>query len=75
MTAAELRPDPATVRAVREAAGLSQQAAAELVHMTTFQRWSEYERGIAGMHPSTWELFCIKVGRHPVYKAVSEAQA
>lgn len=57
-------PTPAEVRAAREAAGLSQTAAADLVHTTcrTWQQW-EAEEGSKGnrrMHPAFWELFRIK---------------
>lgn len=57
-------PKPAEVKAAREAAGLSQTAAAELIHTTcrTWQQW-EAKEGTVGhrrMHPAFWELFRIK---------------
>jgi DNA-binding transcriptional regulator YiaG len=59
-------PTPAEVRAAREAVGLSQTAAAELIHTTcrTWQQW-EAEEGTVGhrrMHPAFFELFRIKSG-------------
>lgn len=63
-------PTPEEVKAAREAAGLSQAQAAELVGLSNRQRWAEVERGQHRMHPAAWELFCIKIGGHPDYKPV-----
>jgi DNA-binding transcriptional regulator YiaG len=57
-------PPPADIIAAREAAGLTQTEAAELVHsaLRTWQQW-EAEPGTDGhrrMHPAFWELFLIK---------------
>ena len=52
-------PAPAEVRAAREAAGLSQTAAAALIHCT-LRGWQEWEAGNRRMHPGLWELFRIK---------------
>lgn len=52
-------PAPPEIRAVREAAGLSQTAAAEIVH-TTCRTWQQWEAGDRKMHPAFWELFRIK---------------
>lgn len=52
-------PAPAEVRAAREAAGLSQTAAAALVH-TSLRAWQQWEAGERRMHPAFWELFRIK---------------
>ena len=45
--------------AAREAAGLSQTAAAALIHCT-LRGWQEWEAGNRRMHPAFWELFRIK---------------
>lgn len=47
------------IRERREAAQLTQSEAAALVHsgLRAWQKWEGEERG---MHPATWELFCIK---------------
>ncbi|OGS91741.1 MAG: hypothetical protein A2061_01140 [Gallionellales bacterium GWA2_59_43] len=63
-------PTPSEVRAAREAAGLTQTAAAALVFTTcrTWQQW-EAEEGTAGhrrMHPAFWELFRIKLPQKSV---------
>lgn len=57
-------PTPAEIRAAREAARLSQTAAADLVH-TTCRVWQQWEAPEGSdshrrMHPAFWELFNIK---------------
>lgn len=59
-------PTPQEIRAAREAAGLTQTAAAALVYSTlrAWQGW-EAEPGTPGhrrMHPQIWEAFCVKAG-------------
>ncbi|MDE1907516.1 MAG: helix-turn-helix transcriptional regulator [Rhodospirillales bacterium] len=54
-------PPPESIRAAREAAGLTQTQAAALVY-TTLSGWQRWEQGERGMHPGLWELFRIKVG-------------
>ena len=49
------------VRAAREAAGLTQTAAARLIY-STMRAWQEWEAGNRRMHPGLWELFQIKTG-------------
>lgn len=53
-------PTPDLVRAARDAAGLTQDQAAQLVHRTGKKRWSEWETGERQMQLATFELFCIK---------------
>lgn len=60
-----ISPTPTDVSAAREAAGLSQAAAAELVHLGSAMRWSEYERGVRTIDTARWELFLLKTGQHP----------
>lgn len=55
-------PTAEQVRAAREAAGLTQQQAAELVHRDKRTRWSEWETGTRQMQPDTFELFLLKSG-------------
>ena len=52
-------PSPAEVRAARVASGLTQTAAAALLH-TTCRTWQQWEAGDRAMHPAFWELFGIK---------------
>lgn len=58
-------PTNAEIRAAREAAGLSQTAAAMLVHSTlrTWQNWETEESSAEHrrMHPAIWELFLTKL--------------
>lgn len=51
---------PATIKAAREAAGLTQTEAAALL-WTTCRAWQQWEAGDRRMHPAFWELFCRKV--------------
>lgn len=53
-------PTPAQIRAKRNAAHLTQSAAATLIH-STLRTWQDWEAGKAAMHPGLWELFCTKV--------------
>lgn len=54
-------PAPEVIRSTREAAGLTQTAAAALIH-STLRAWQEWEAGNRRMHPGLWELFQIKTG-------------
>ena len=54
-----LNPAPATVIDARHAAGLTQTAAAMLVH-TTCRVWQQWEAGDRKMHPAFFELFTLK---------------
>lgn len=58
-------PTPAAIKAAREAAGLTQTAAAVLVY-STCRAWQKWESGEARMHPGMYELFLIKTGKSPV---------
>lgn len=60
-------PTPSEINLARAAAGLTQQEAAEMVHLGSFKRWSEYERDITPMDSARWELFLIKTGTHQLY--------
>ena len=52
-------PAPAEIVAAREAAGLTQYAAADLVH-GALRTWQQWEAGDRRMHPCLWELFRLK---------------
>jgi DNA-binding transcriptional regulator YiaG len=53
-------PNPAEILAARREAGLSQSAAAALVH-SGLRTWQQWEAGDRRMHPGLWELFRLKV--------------
>lgn len=53
-------PKPDEIRAAREAAGLTQTEAAEVIYCT-LRGWQEWEAGARRMHPAFWELWRIKV--------------
>lgn len=56
------RPAPERIRHAREAAGLSQEAAAERV-LSTRRTWQDWEAGVARMHPGLWRLFLIETSQ------------
>lgn len=56
------QPAPDEICAAREAAGLTQSAAAALVH-ANLRSWQKWEAGERAMHPAFWELFLIKSGQ------------
>lgn len=55
------RPTPALIEAQRRQVGLTQSAAAALVH-SSLRGWQQWEAGHRKMHPAFWELFLYKVG-------------
>lgn len=57
-----MTPTPDQIRHARQNAGLSQTAAAELIH-STLRTWQDWEAGIAKMHAGLWELFTIKTAK------------
>lgn len=50
---------PDQIKEARRKAGLTQEQAAKLVHVTT-RAWQLWEAGDRKMHPACWELFTIK---------------
>lgn len=55
-------PTKETVKAAREAAGLTQEQAAALVHRSERKRWNEWESGKRQIQLDTFELFLRKAG-------------
>ncbi len=53
-------PTPGQLITKRNAAHLSQTAAAKLVYVA-LRTWQDWEAGKAAMPPGLWELFCNKV--------------
>ena len=58
-------PTPLEVVAARDAAGLTQKAAAAVVY-TKMNAWQRWEAGDREMHPAFFELFKIKTARPPL---------
>jgi putative transcriptional regulator len=56
-----MTPAPADIRAAREAAGLSQTAAAELIGRS-LRVWQAYESGTRAVDPLLWRVWRIRVG-------------
>ena len=52
-------PTPASIRAARAAAGLTQTQAAALIYCT-LRGWQDWEAGKRAMHPAFFELFLLK---------------
>lgn len=59
---ASSNPSPAEIIAAREAAGLTQTAAAGLIH-SGLRSWQQWEAGDRRMHPAFWDLFCRKLDK------------
>lgn len=59
-----------TIRAAREAAGLSAREAAALVGVKTltWQRWEGQSSRATEIPYAHWNLFLLLVGKHPVFK-------
>lgn len=60
------QPTPAEIRAAREAAGLTQAQAAELVHAASYRTWQNWEADKGDpehrqMGLAEWELFLTKI--------------
>lgn len=53
-------PKPDEIRAAREAAGLSRDAAAKLIYKSV-RSWEKWENGERPMDPAWWELWQLKV--------------
>lgn len=55
-------PEPASITAAREAAGMTQARAAAIVH-SNLRSWQKWEGGERSMHPAVFELFMLKTGQ------------
>lgn len=60
-------PTPDELLEARQAAGLSQQAAADLTGLSTRQHWWKLEEGKRPMSARSWALFLLATGQHPAY--------
>jgi DNA-binding transcriptional regulator YiaG len=56
-------PSPKEIVEAREAAGLTQTEAGELIY-SSLRTWQHWEMGDRRMHPAFWELFQIKLRHH-----------
>lgn len=73
-------PTPAEVTKAREASGLTQSQAGELIY-STLRAWQNYEKatteeGHRRMHPQLFEAFLLKTGQAPrsLYTAIERAR-
>lgn len=58
-------PSPDEIRASRDAAGITQDAAARLIGLSSQSRWAEYEAGMKVPGAALWELWLLLVDQHP----------
>lgn len=58
-------PVSADIVYARTTAGLSQEAAAELVGLSSRLSWWRAEMGTTQMDPARWALFLLATGQHP----------
>jgi len=58
-------PSPDEIRTARDAAGLTQTDAAELVYRTK-RNWQQWEGNERAMDVALWELFLFKIGMRKV---------
>jgi hypothetical protein len=65
-------PTPDEVKAARVAAGLTQTAAADLVHRT-LRNWQQWESGARRIDLALWDLFQLKVNLWIAHRYPSEA--
>ena len=67
------KPTPEDVLQARKAAGLTQEAAGQVLGRHN-REWRKWESGTAGMADSTFELFLLKTGQHPTLTLTPKAQ-
>jgi putative transcriptional regulator len=58
------KPTPEAVLQARKAAGLTQEAAGQVLGRHN-REWRKWESGTVGMPDASWELFLLKTGQHP----------
>jgi putative transcriptional regulator len=61
------KPTPEAVLEARKAAGLTQEAAGQVLGAHNRQ-WRMYEAGDRTMSAPLWELFLLKTGQHPTLR-------
>jgi DNA-binding transcriptional regulator YiaG len=64
-------PKPNAIRTLRASLGVTQQEAAESVHVT-LRAWQMWEAGQRKMPAGIWELCVIKAGIHPLYQSINK---
>ena len=65
-------PAPAEIRAAREAAGLTQTAAAIIIG-STMRAWQDWESGARRCHPTMWRAWLHLAGIERIpFRAVSQ---
>jgi DNA-binding transcriptional regulator YiaG len=62
------RPTPEEVRRLREAAGMTLEAAATEAGLSGWRAWHKWESGEARPPSQTWELWLLRVRMHPTHE-------
>lgn len=62
------KPTPEQVKAMREKAGLSQTAFAELIGLSNRQLIGDYETGKKTPNAQTWTLMLLATNQHPSFE-------
>lgn len=61
-------PTPAEIRRCREAAGLTQAAAAAHAGLAGWRQWAAWESGERRPPAATWELWLLRMRMHPDFE-------
>lgn len=61
-------PTPDEIKHCREAAGLTQAAAAEAAGLSGWRQWAAWESGERRPPAQTWELWLLRMRMHPDYE-------
>lgn len=69
------QPSTTEIKEIRTLTGLTQQAAAELVHRADGARWREWEGGKYAIDMAVWELFLVKAGLRAVVPNPQETRS
>ena len=60
-------PAPDAIRAARRSAGHTQTEAAELVG-AAYRTWQDWEAGLRQMPAAAWEVYLLRIDRHPDHR-------
>jgi hypothetical protein len=68
-------PTGAEIRSARIGARLSQKECATIVGLSHGSRWAEFEANTRKIDTARWELFLLKIGRHPDFELSQRIQS
>lgn len=64
-------PSPDEIRAAREAAGMTQAEAAVAAGLSGWRQWAAWESGERRPGAQAWELWLLRVERHPTHRLIA----